>query len=143
MQDSIAEPDDVERVLGAFIALPAFHSGIHERHLDIGERSHAWQQVECLEHESDLVIPDARQLSFVHCGYRQAIQPVVAATCRIEAANDVHERRLAGPGRPHDRKIVAPLYRQVHIAERIDEVAPHLVAALEMLQANDGLAMRR
>ena len=45
----------------------------------------------------------------------------------IEAADDVHERRLAGARRTDDRQKLAILYLQVDAAEGVDALRAELV----------------
>ncbi len=95
--------------------------------------------MEGLEYETNLRVPDPGQLFLVHRGHGLAIEPVSAARRRIEAADDVHERRLTGAGRAHNGEVVAPLHREVDAAERVDVIAPHTVPAIEIFKPDDGV----
>jgi len=59
------------------------------------QRGGAGQQVEGLEDEADLLVADARQLVVVHVADQLPVDVVVALGGRIQAADQVHERRFA------------------------------------------------
>ena len=75
---------------------------VEQRQLDVLERRGARQQVEALEHEPDLRVADARQLVVRQLRHVAAVQQIAAARRPIQAAEDVHERRLARARRPDD-----------------------------------------
>ena len=70
-----------------------------------------------------------------------AVEPVAALVGRVEAAEQVHERRLAGARRPHDGRVLAALDHEVDAAQRVDRLAAHPVAAQRGLRC--GSAVRR
>ena len=85
---------------------------IAERQLHIRERAVPGEQVEGLEDEAHLVIPDAGQLIVAQRGDEDAVQIVLARGWAIEAAQDVHQGRLAGSGGAHDGDHLAARDRQ-------------------------------
>ena len=58
-------------------------------------------------------------------------RPVVG---HVEAADDVHQRRLAAAGRAHDRDEVAPLDAQVDAAQRVDGDVARAVGLRDALE---------
>ena len=70
------------------------------------------QQVELLEHEADLLVAHLGQLGLGHVADVHAGQLVAAARRDVQAAQDVHQGRLARAGRTHDRDVVARLRRR-------------------------------
>ena len=50
---------------------------------------------------------------------------------RVEAADEVHERRLAGARRTHDGHVLVAPNREVDAAQRAHDFATHVVLALE------------
>ena len=88
------------------------HPGVDEGQLDVVQGGGPGQQVEGLEDEADLAVADRGQLVVVHLRDHLAPQHVGAAAGRVQAAHDVHEGRLAGAGRPHDRDVLALLDRR-------------------------------
>ena len=87
------------------------HAGIHERQLDVVQGGCARQQIERLKDEPDLLVPDARQLVVVHARHFLAVQEVAALARRVEAPDQIHQRRLARTRRPHDGDVFAALDR--------------------------------
>src|SRR5687768_2297807 len=77
VSDSISELDALERGDGALLSLVGRNAGVHERKLDVVKRRRARQQVERLEHKTDLAIPDACQLVVRHRRHEIAAQPVL------------------------------------------------------------------
>ena len=55
----------------------------------------------------------------------------------VEAGEDVHERRLAGAGRPHDRGEAALREADGHAVEGVDGRVPLAVAAAEVDGGDD------
>ena len=68
-----------------------------------------------------------------------AVQPHLAVIGRVEAAGDVHERRLARARRPHDRGHLAAADVERGAAQRVDEVVlAELVALAQADRVDDG-----
>ena len=134
---SIQQIDLGERLIGALGAVLRRHAGVDERQLDVVERGRARQQVERLEDEPDLLVPDPRQLVVVHLAHLLVVQQVAALRRRVEAADEVHERRLARPGRAHDRDVFAALDGDGHAPEGMDLLRAHLVGLPKILSFNE------
>ena len=115
-----------------------WHAGVDERQLDVVQRRRARQQVERLEHEPNLFVPDARQLVVVHLADLLAVQQVAALARRVQTADQVHQRRLARPGRPHDGDIFAALDLNRHTAEGMHLLGAHLVGLPEVDEFQSG-----
>src|SRR5690606_24051168 len=73
---------------------------------------------EALEDEADLLAPQRRQLLGVERGDIHAVAEVAAGTRGIKAADQVHQRRLARPRRPHYRHERAVLDAQGDVLQR-------------------------
>src|SRR5262249_31402329 len=69
-----------------------------------------------------------------------AIERVAAARRLVEAADHVHQRRLAGAGRPHDRDELAGLDVEVDAAQGVHLVRAHAVDLGELADADHGAA---
>ena len=119
---ALAEPDDLQDFLGPLVALGGLHlvlaAVVEQRQLDVVERRRPRQQVEALEDEADLAVAHDRELIAGHPRDILAVEDVLAARRAIKAAEDVHERRLAGAGRARDRHELALLDVHVGAAER-------------------------
>ena len=131
------QADIGERLLGALDALGGGRAVVDERQLHVVQGGGAGQQIEGLEDEADFLVADARKLIVVEITDQLAVQPIAALGRRIEAADEVHQRGLAGAGRSHDGDIlvVADLQRDsaqsVHLLLRA-----HVVGAPQIFDDN-------
>ena len=71
------------------------------------------------------------------CGNVDAVEQVSPGCRAVEAAEDVHERRLAAPARAHDRDESAPLDVDAHATQRVDARLPQCVVLVNTLDAED------
>ena len=94
--------------------------GVEQRQGDVLERAGARQQVEALEHEAELLEPDRRELVVAERRDVVAVEEVPARRRTVEAAQQVHQRRLAGSRRPHDRDVLAGRDGEADAAQRFD-----------------------
>src|SRR4030095_13646900 len=101
---------------------------IHERQLDVLQRSRPREQGERLEYEPDLTVAHMRELPAAHARHELTAKPVVALVGRVQAAEDIHERGFSGAGRAHDRDILARVHLETHTAQRVDRLAAHGIA---------------
>ncbi len=60
------------------------------------EGSGAGEQIEGLKDEADLLVADAGELVVVQLADQLAVEPVFALGRGVKAADEVHERGLAG-----------------------------------------------
>src|SRR6476619_2191428 len=95
------------------------------------ERRRARKQVECLEYESDLAIPDAGELVLVLLRNQGSVQPVLSPVRSIEAADQIHQRRFSRSGGTHDRHVLVSTDRDVDAAQCMHYFATHVVVTLE------------
>ena len=101
------------------------------------ERGRARQQVELLEHEPDLEVPDPRELVRRKTRDALAVEQVAAAARGVEAPEQVHERGLAGAGGPHDRHELAALDRDRDAAEGVDRVGAEVIVLRQAFGDDD------
>src|SRR5690242_16292358 len=90
------------RLLMSFGSLQLRGAVIEERQLHVVERGRSREQVESLEYDSNLPIPDDREVVLRHPRHVFPIEDVRTAGGTIEAAENMHQRRLAGSRRPGD-----------------------------------------
>jgi hypothetical protein len=83
----------------------------------LSSRRHPRQQVEALKDEADGPVAQRRQCVAVELGDIATDQEIVAAGRRIEAAEQVHEGRLARTRRAHDGHELAGRDRQIDPAQ--------------------------
>ena len=127
MRHAARQLDLVERGLRARLPIRRRHTGIDERQLDVVERRRARQQVESLEDEPDFLVADARQLVVVHPRDLLVVQQIAALARRVEAADEVHQRRLARSRGTHDGDVLSALDRNRRTPERVDLFLAHHV----------------
>ena len=97
----------------ALAPLGAAHARVEQGQLHVAQQRGLGQQVEGLEHEADLPVPHARRAgsptSPTRPGRRARSCPSVG---RVQAAQDVHQGRLARAGGADDRDHLALLDRR-------------------------------
>ena len=108
--------------------------GVQQRQFHILQRAGPRQQVELLEHEADLLVANLRQLVAVQLADADPIQPVLPGRRLVEAPENVHQRRFAGAGRPHDRDEIAALDLE---RDALQHVHRHLAQAVVLHQILD------
>ena len=86
--------------------------------LDVLERGRVGQQVEALEHEADVPVADLGEAVAVEPGRRSRRRARRSpGGRRVEAAEEVHERRLAGAGGPDDGHVLVAVDVEVDALE--------------------------
>ena len=96
-----------------------------------------------MKYEADLLI--ARESERVVREVRDllAVELVRAFRRTVEAAEDVHERRLTRAGRPHEGGELALSYRKIDARERGDDLIAHRIEFLDAPKLNRRLFLRR
>src|SRR4051812_5707811 len=74
--------------------------------------------MEALEHEPDQIGANVASSRFAQTSGRLAVEKVLAARWLVEEAEQVEQGGFAGPGRSHDRDVVATVDSQVALAYR-------------------------
>jgi hypothetical protein len=120
-----AQPDALEHRPGPRRPLRARDAAlVDERELDVLEGGRAREEVEPLEHEPDRLVPERRAAVGVEGRHVASADPARAARGPVQAADEVHEGRLAGARGADDRHGLAALDAQVDAAERVDRALP-------------------
>jgi len=91
------------------------------------QRRRARQEVERLKDEANLLVPDAGELVVVHLARLLAVQQVGALAWRVQAANQVHQRRFARAGRSHDGHVFAALDLNGHPPQGMNLFGAHYI----------------
>src|ERR1019366_2662590 len=73
-----------ERLLRALAPFLLRDPGVDERQLDLGEGARAGEEVERLEDETDLAVPDTGEIVVGHLLHGSSVQPVDTARRRAE-----------------------------------------------------------
>ena len=114
---------------------PAIVSGstMFSAAVSVGSRLKVWKMKPILSRRSCV---SARSLSV---GDLLAVDPHVAGRGLVEAGEDVHQRRLAGAGRAHDRRVRAALEVDVDPRQRAHERVSLAVVPLDAACLDDGV----
>ena len=118
------EPDQLQGLGDALVALRRLHAPIAQRDIDIVVDVEVGYEVEALEDEADLLVAHARARIVREAGHVLAVELVSAGVEGLEEAGDVEEGRLAGAGRPAHGDELAGFHLQREVAQRVrlDEV---------------------
>src|SRR6266852_3273296 len=95
-------------------------SRIEKRQFDVLKRTGTGQQIETLENKSDTPAANLCERRFVELAYIEACQHVLSERRLVETAQNIHERRLAGSRRSHDRDKLPLRDREIGAIERAD-----------------------
>ena len=143
MLDAIAKLNALQRFDCPLSSFVAGDPGINERQLDVVESGGARQQVERLKDEPDLAIAYARQLVLVLVGDKRATEPVFAGGGRVEAADQIHQRRFPRSRRTHDRDVLIAANRDVDPAQGVHDFTANVVVTLQTARDDDPILVRR
>ena len=114
---------------------------VKQRQHDILQRAGAGQQIEVLEHEADAPAADVGQLRFGQMRHVAALKDVLAAGRPVEAADDVHQGRLARPGRSHDGDEFAAIDGNADPLQRMNLGIAELEGSVRSMRLTTGSAM--
>ena len=114
----IAEADLPKRREGARAAIMSI-AAVHEGQLDVLDGVEAREEVERLEDEADVLVADRGELVVGQLADVLARQLVRAGVGDVEAAEHVHQRRLARTRRAHDRDEFAGVDIEVDAGEGV------------------------
>src|SRR6185369_6730217 len=102
-------------------------AAVDQRELDIVKRGCAREQVEGLKDEADFLVTNPSELVVVHLGNVLAVEPVLALCRRVETADEIHQRRLAGTGWSNDGNVLAARDIKRDAVQRVHRFSSHLV----------------
>jgi hypothetical protein len=119
--------------LGALTPLVSSHLPIQERNLNVLKRAHARKEVEILEDEAELSVPDFRECIALKLGDIDCVQFIRAAGRLGQAPHEVQESRLARPRRSGHCDELAPINGQVDPVDGPDERVAVMVTVAQGL----------
>src|ERR1051326_1180263 len=130
----------MQRVERRFVPLLARPSelAVQQRQLDVLDRRRAREQIEALKNEADLRVANDGALVAIELRDVDSVEQVRSGRRTIEAAEDVHQRRLAGAGRSHDRDEVAFVDEKIDAVERAHFHFAHRVDLRQLTNLDDG-----
>ena len=133
---------DLEQLASTHESVSAGTAGVLGGESDVllgGERG---DEVEALEDEANCRATQAHKRLTAQLVDSLAAHPDLAGVGRVEASGDVHEGRLAGPRRPHDRSHLAAHDIESRRTKCVDIVAlAKFVALRELDGVDDGLVL--
>src|SRR5271169_155028 len=118
----LGDADFFQHLHRAAASLPSGDAGVQKRELHVAQDGGLRQEVVALEDEADLLVADARERAAGQAFDGLAIQGVTAVGGGVEAAQDGHERRLAGARPADERHELALLDGHVDPAQGVDGV---------------------
>src|SRR5690606_39558002 len=141
--EPVAEAELVEQTPCPGQALAVRHAGVDRGHLDVFRRARGGQQMILLEDEAEGVATQEGAPVGIEAGDVLAGEPVAAAARAIEAAEHVHQGRLARARRAHDRDELAALDAKRHAAQRMDREFAGAVGPPDVLELDQGRRLGR
>ena len=132
---------EIEKLRCALAALFRRHAAEQHRQLDVLRRADVRQEVEVLEDESDAAVADLGELVAGHAADVFAAQLVGAVGRGVEAAEKVHQRRLAGAGRADDGHHLTGRDVEVDALERFDFHFAGVVHLADVRHFDDGAGL--
>ncbi len=121
------------------LARRAVGARVHRRHLDVAGGRQVLHEVVALEDEAEVLAPQLGQRVAVERAHVVARDRVAAAAGAVEAAQDVHQRRLARARGADDREHLAVADVEVHVLEHLHPRLARGEAAPDAAQRQQGL----
>ena len=140
---AVGEADAPERLPRLLAPGAQVDAGIDHRQRDVAQRVHARQQVELLEDEADFAVPERREPVRIQALDRGPGEAIGAGGGAIEAADQVHQGRFAGPGGTHHGGEIAVLDLERDTVEGDDAAGIELVDAGEVAGLDQGHGQNR
>jgi hypothetical protein len=137
VREPVPQLDRVDQALEPDVVRLAARDRERKQHVLLGSQDR--DQVEELEDEAELVPAQARELGVVETGDVLAVERDRARCGPVEPGEDVHQRRLAGAGGPHDRAEVAAFEADGHPGERVNRGVALSIAAVDVGGHDDGV----
>ena len=109
----------LQRFLRALTTFMRRYPGINERQFHVVQCGRTRQKIERLENEPNFFVSYVRQLIVVKFADQLRIQPVLPPARRVQAADQVHQRRFSRPAWSHNRRIFIPPNREIHAPQRM------------------------
>src|SRR6202049_2945722 len=99
---SALQANQAQGLLSAPLPLLALHAGVDQRQFDIFLSRSARQQIESLEHKTDLLVTNPRQILFGELRDLLRIQAIYAARGPVQATDQIHKCRFTRTGSAHN-----------------------------------------
>src|SRR5215218_8058543 len=139
---AVGEPDRVERREGAPPAVLTRDAERLQRGLHVLLRRERRDQVEPLEHEADLLGPDAAELAVGQVGELGVAERDATRRRPVECAEHLQQRGLATARGSLDRDELALADREAHVLQRGDLALRLRVALRDVLECVHGVPLQ-
>ncbi len=140
MRESTGHAETIEQARRPVATLSGRQAGVNRRHLHVSDRGELAEQMIALENEAEMLAPQFRQLiDGQHAGIA-AGDTVMPRRRPVEAAEDVHQRRLARAGRADDRDHLAGIDADIDVVERDHGGVAGGIDTAEPVEDDQGLA---
>src|SRR4051812_24838191 len=130
----VREPDALERLARA--ASRVGHTVAEEvRQQDVLQRAERREQVEALEDEPDLRVPQRRELRVADAAQIAAEHVRLAGELPVEPAEQVQQRALPAAALPFDGDELAPAHRKIDAAQQVLRAQPGVARRIPLRDA--------
>ena len=134
----LAEPYEREHLPRLAAARRRRRSVVEGRQFGVLQGRGPGQKVVVLEDEADLVVAHPRHLVGRKVAHVLAVQTVVARGRPVQKTQQVHEGRLARPGRPHERHDLPLEDRERHALQGLHSLLAKIVDLGDAVHFDDG-----
>jgi hypothetical protein len=134
---AVAKTQPLERLARAPLPLAASDALVEQRRRDVVDGRGPRKQVVRLEDEPDRPAAEPRQLVVVELADQCPGETVGPERRTVEAAEDVHHRALARPGRADDRDELALIDAEADVVERGHVEVPHPVDPADAFELDE------
>ena len=129
----------LQRVADPLPALGRGHAAVGERQFDVLVDREIADQIEGLEDESDLPVPDPGPLRRGQTFHRMPRQGVGPGARRIEEPEDREQGRLPAARRPGDGDVLALVDGEVDVGERVGLQLVGVEDLLDAIEPDEGV----
>ena len=137
VEHALAEAESGQQLLRPLAPCRTVRPGINRWHLDVFGGIEIGQQLVALEDEAEILPPQPGDIVRVERRHVLALEAVGAAPFAIEAADDVHQRRLAGAGSANDGDHLSGVDGEVDVLQRGEDFVTGLEDALQPADLDD------
>ena len=138
MLRAVGEADDFQRNVHVLAPLRFRQPREQQRQLHVALGGQHGQEVIELEDEADVLRAPARQRRPAHAADVHAADLDRSLGGRVQPADQIQERRLAGARRPHQRQELAFGHIEIHAFQHLDALRPAAEDLVNVLRSNQG-----
>jgi len=136
MREPVPEPYRLQSVRGTGACLGK--AGKLQRHCDVFQRRHGWDQVKGLEDNADFFAAEPRKPGFIKGGDLRPAKADASRTCPLQSGNHHQQRCFSGPGRPHNPDRFPRFDGKRHPAQYVDRPGTRRHREMKILDFQQG-----